>query len=68
MIGWVHFTFQTASLISLFVIRPRREALEALCRVEVFASRPEASGQGKTSFSECPPVDTQNCVHGASHV
>jgi len=68
MVGWIHFTFQTASLVSLFVIRPRREALEALHQVEAYASSPEASGQGKVSFSECQGAATQNSVHGASHV
>ncbi len=68
MVGWIHFTFQAASLVSLFVIRPRREALEALCHVEAFAFSPEANGQGKASFSECQVADTQNSVSGASHV
>ena len=53
MVGWIHFTFQTASLVSLFVIRPRRELLEAVRNFEAFSSSPKASGHGKASFSEC---------------
>ena len=68
MVGWIHFTFQTASLVSLIIIRPRREALEALRHVEAFASSPEASGHGKASFSECQGPETQNSENGASHV
>ena len=68
MVGWIHFTFQTASLVSLFVIRPRREALEALRQVEACASSPEASGRGKASFSDWQRVDTQSSVNRTSHV
>ena len=69
MAGWIHFTFQTApSLVSLFVIRPRLELLEALRNVEAFVSSPAASGHGKASFSECQGADTQNSANGAGHV
>ena len=68
MVGWIHFTFQTASLVSLFVIRPRREVLEALRHVEAFASSPNASGRGKASFFDWQRADTQSSVNRTSHV
>lgn len=68
MVGWIHFTFQTASLVSLFVIRPRPEALEALRHVEASASSPEGRAHGKASYSECQGADIQNLVPGASDV
>ena len=68
MDGWIHFTFQTASLVSLFVIRPRLDLLEALRNVEAFATSPAASGHGDASFSECQGTDTQNFVTRGAHV
>ena len=68
MVGWIHFTFQTASLVSLFVIRPRRGALEVLHQVDAFASGPKASGHGAASSSKCQGADTQNSITGAGHV
>jgi hypothetical protein len=68
MVGWIRFTFQTASLVSFFVIRPRRGALETLHQVEAFASGPKASGHGAASSSECHGADTQNSITGVGHV
>ena len=30
MAGWIHFAFETASVVSLFVVRPQREPLRIL--------------------------------------
>jgi hypothetical protein len=69
MVVWIHFTFQTASLVSLFVIRPRREALEALRRVGAFASsRPQEEGSRQSEFLRVPRADVQNFVNGGSNV
>jgi hypothetical protein len=70
MVVWIHFTFQTASLVSLFVIRPRREALEALRRVGAFASsrHPQEEGSRQSEFLRVPRADVQNFVNGGSNV
>jgi hypothetical protein len=52
MVGWIHFTFQTASLVSLFVIRPRREALDAIRHVEAFTSGYDPGNRGRWFLRE----------------
>jgi hypothetical protein len=68
MAGWIHFMFQTASLVSLLVIRLRREQREALRDFAVSASGPGASGHGPASSSESREPETRNSTTRAGHV
>jgi hypothetical protein len=56
MVGWIHFTFQAGSLVSLFVIRPRLELLEALRKVEAL---PPAPMQAVTAKRDSPNAQGQ---------
>ena len=68
MVGWIHFTFQTASLVSLFVIRPRREALESLRHVEAFASGHDPGDRVRWVPPRANGGETRNSLTRAGHV
>ena len=68
MVGWIHFTFQTASLVSLLVIRPQREALETLHDAEVFASGHHPDDGRPLVPPSTDGEETQNSLTRAGHV